>query len=126
MKESASIFPSIHISLLRSLIQKSPNLTAGDPHAGVVPLEQLPHHHEGVGLHLPVDPHQSPHCVCILGDKICTAPSIGYLRQLSSCAAWEEKPPEKQRPQPCLWLHPSLLLSCKHSEECPGSVGRSS
>ena len=55
------------------------HLTASDPHAGEVPLEQLSHHREGVGLHLPIDPHQSPHCVCILDDSLCEGLSIAHI-----------------------------------------------
>ena len=71
--------------------QKLNNLTASDPHAGVVPLQRLPHHCEGLGLHLhqTVFPHQSLHGVCILDDLIYGAVHMGYLLHVSSSTVLE-------------------------------------
>ena len=55
------------------------HLAARDPHAGVVPLQQLPHHRERVRLHLAIYPHQPPHCIRILGDSFNMIHSIGWL-----------------------------------------------
>ena len=43
------------------------HLTASNPHAGIVPLQQgLDCRERVLRLHRSINPHQSPHCVCIL------------------------------------------------------------